>query len=150
MILLQSDELGNHLQSIIHRDTQQHQTHFDLTVAKVHRFSKAGSLDFGGSEFEPAGKELIDPQKKEDDDYGWWHLSEGTYQATMNEQIKDVEDTIALLAPHHHAQEAGIIANTQILSSNAGQPVTMNLQIPRAGCNIKENARIAVLYLLAR
>jgi len=106
MILLQSDELGNHLQSIIHRDTQQHQSHFDLTVDKIHRFTKAGSLDFGGSEFEPAGKELVDPQKNDGDDYGWWHLTGGTYQATMNEQIKETEDTTALLAPHEHARKA--------------------------------------------
>jgi len=42
------------------------------------------------------------------------------------------------------------MTNTQILSINKAQPLTMNLQIPKAGCNIKENARIAVLYLLAR
>jgi hypothetical protein len=150
MILLQSDELDNHLQSIIHRDTQQHKSHFDLTVAEIHRFTKAGSLDFGGSEFEPAGKELLDPQKNDGDDYGWWHLAKGTYQATMNEQIKDTEDTIAVIAPHPHALEAGLIANTQLPSDNGRQLLTMNFSVPQIGCNIKENARIAELYLLAR
>lgn len=151
MILLKSNELINHLESIIHQETQQHKNHFDLTVSSVHQFTEAGSLDFGGSEFQAAEKRLINPQKKnEGDDYGWWHLSKGTYQATMNETIEEFEDTIALVAPHQHTQKAGIISNFHILSSNEeGQAVTINFSVPETGCNIKENARFAVLYLLA-
>jgi deoxycytidine triphosphate deaminase len=151
MILLQSEELINHLGSIIHRDTQQHPNHFDLTVTEIHELTEAGSLDFGGSEFQPAHKRPVETQKKNpEDDYGWWHLSKGMYQATMNEQIKEFKDTIAFIAPHSHTQQAGIIANTIILSSEEeGNSITMNFRVPEAGCNIKENARFAVLYLLA-
>ena len=151
MILLQSDEITNHLNSIIHSDTQQHENHFDLTVARIHRFTKAASLDFGGSEFEPAERQIVEARKKNpDDDYGWWELTDGLYQATMNEEIKAFKDTIALLGPHPHAQKAGIVSNTHILSSEQeGDSVTMNFRVPEAGCNIKENARMAVLYLLA-
>ena len=151
MILLQSDELTNHLASIIHQDTQQHENHFDLTVSTIHELTEAGSLDFGGSEFQPANKRPVETQKKNpDDDYGWWHLSKGMYQATMNEQVKEFEDTIAFVAPHSHVQQAGIIGNTLILSSEEeGESITMNFRVPKAGCNIKENARFAVLYLLA-
>lgn len=149
MNILQSDELSDHLKSIIHKDTQQHDNHFDLTVAEIHQFTEAGSLDFGGSEFQPAQKRILEPQKKnEDDDYGWWHLRRGSYQATMNEQTKDFGDSIALLVPHSHAQQAGIIANTNILSDSEEKKVTMNFRVPEAGCNIKENARFAVLYML--
>lgn len=151
MILLQADELINHVGSIIHQETQQHENHIDLTVAKIHQFTEAGSLDFGGSEFQSAQKRVIDPQKKnKDDDYGWWHLRKGIYQATMNEKIEEFEDTIAFLAPHSHTQEAGIISNTNIFSgSEEGKSITMNFRVPETGCNIKENARFAVLYLLA-
>lgn len=151
MILLQADELANHVSSIIHQDTQQHDNHFDLTVAKIQQLTEAGSLDFGGSEFQPAQKRIIDPRKKDqDDDYGWWHLRKGTYQAIMNEELKEFEDTIALLGPHSHAHQAGIITDTKILSGNeVGESISMNFQVPEAGCNIKENARFAVLYLLA-
>jgi hypothetical protein len=151
MILLNSEELINHIGSIIHRDTQQHDNHFDLTVSEIHQFTEAGSLDFGGSEFQAAEQRLISPQKKnEGDDYGWWHLSKGVYQATMNEEITKFEDTIALLAPHNHAQKAGIISNTHILyNKEEGQQLTLNFRVPKAGCNIKENARFAVLYILA-
>jgi deoxycytidine triphosphate deaminase len=150
MFFLKSDELRNHIQSIIHKDTQQHETHFDLTVDKVHRFTKAGSLDFGGSEFKEAEKELLKPQKSQGDDYGWWNLPQGYYQATMNESVKEVEDTIAFITLHHHAQKAGVIANTTMVAEqNAGDAITLNFFAPSSGCNIKENARFAVLYLLA-
>lgn len=151
MILLKADELTDHLDSIIHKDTQLHNDHFDLTVAEIHQLTEAGSLDFGGSEFQPAQNRIIEPQKKNDaDDYGWWHLNKGMYQATMNEEIKEFEDTIAFMAPHAHTQKVGIVANTSVLSSNEeGERVTMNFRVPEAGCNIKENARLAVLYLLA-
>lgn len=151
MILLQADELVGHIGSIIHQETQQHDNHFDLTVGQVHQLTEAGSLDFGGSEFQAAKKRVIEPQKKdEEDDYGWWHLRRGTYQATMNEEIKEFEDTIAFLGPHSHTQQAGIITDSKLLSSQEeGERVTMNFRVPKHGCNIKENARFAVLYLLA-
>lgn len=150
MLLLQSEELGNHLKSIIHRETQLHQNHFDLTVDTIHSFTGAGSLDFGGSEFEAAETEIIESKKKVGDDYGWWHLSGGVYQATMNEIVKEFEDTIAIISPHEHALKAGINLTTTLLSSEEeGQKVKINFTVPSAGCNIKENARFAALYLLA-
>lgn len=150
MNILQSDELTDHLESIIHKETQQHDNHFDLSVAEIYQFTEAGSLDFGGSEFQPAQKRLVEPQKEDkNDDYGWWHLRRGSYLAIMNEEIKDFRGKIALLAPHSHAQKTGIIANTNILSARNEQKLTMNFRVPEAGCNIKENARFAVLYLLS-
>ena len=143
-------ELSNHVQSIIHQDTQQHETHFDLTVDRIHKFTKAGSLDFGGSEFEAADTELINPQKNQGDEYGWWNLSQGHYRATMNETVKEIEDTIAFISLHPHAHKAGIIANTSMLHNQQnGNPITLNFFVPGPGCNIKENARFAMLYLLA-
>ncbi|WP_440998926.1 hypothetical protein [Fodinibius sp. SL11] len=150
MFFLKSGELQNHINSIIHKETQQHETHFDLTVSTVHKYAKAGSLDFGGSEFKPAEKELIKPQKNQGDDYGWWNLPQGHYQATMNETIKEVEDTIAFIGLHSHAREAGIISNASMLSNQQDEnAITLNFFAPDPGCNIKENARFAVLYLLA-
>ncbi|MDZ7660281.1 hypothetical protein [Fodinibius sp.] len=150
MFFLKSDELQDHVQSIIHKDTQQHKTHFDLTVDSIHKFTKAGSLDFGGSEFEAADKKMINPQKNQGEDYGWWNLPQGHYQATMNESIKEVEDTMAFINLHPHAREAGIVANTSMMpNQHNGNLITVNFFAPDPGCNIKENARFAVLYLLA-
>ncbi|WP_445666122.1 hypothetical protein [Fodinibius sp. AD559] len=150
MFFLKSDELRNHLHSIIHKDTQQHKTHFDLTIDSIYKFTKAGSLDFGGSEFEAAEKELIKPQKNQGDDYGWWNLPQGHYQASMNETIKEAGDTIAFINLHPHARKAGIITNASMLPNQHNEdPITLNFFAPDPGCNIKENARFAVLYLLA-
>lgn len=150
MFFLKSDELRNHVQSIIHKDAQQHETHFDLTVDTIHKFTNAGSLDFGGSEYEASETKLIEPQRNEGDDYGWWNLPQGHYQATMNETVKDVEDTIAFISLHPHSRDAGIIANTAISPNQQnGNSIILNFIVPETGCNIKENARFAVLYLLA-
>lgn len=150
MFFLKSDELQNHIHSIIHKDTQQHNTHFDLTVDSIQKFTKAGSLDFGGSEFKAAEKEIIKPQKNQGDDYGWWNLPQGHYQATMNESLKEAEDIIAFINLHPHAQKAGVVANASMLpNQQSGDPITLNFFAPDSGCNIKENARFAVLYLLA-
>ena len=150
MFFLKSNELYNHIDDIIHQKTQQHTTHFDLTVDRIYTFTKAGTLDFGGSEFNKAEKRLVKPKKNQGDDYGWWNLPEGHYQAKMNEQIKEVEDTVLLLSLHEHAKKAGIIGNTTFFSSDdARKEITINFTAPGPGCNIKENARFAVLYLLA-
>ena len=150
MQLIRSNSLADHLTSIIHQDTQEHDEHFDLTVAEVYQFTESGSLDFGGSEFQPAEKRELEAKKKNDDDeYGWWHLRKGTYQVTMNEQLTNLEDGMALVAPHEHVQQSGVLANTNILSDEKEElPITMTIQVPEAGCNIKENARFAVVYIL--
>lgn len=149
MILLQGKELSDHIGSIIHKNTQQHNEHFDLTVKEIYELTEPGSLDFGGSEFHSATQKEVKPQKNEEDKYGWWHLPAGIYQAVMNEEIKKVDDTIVLLAPHFHAQKAGILMNTGILSNQEEKNISITFGVPEVGCNIKENARFAVLYLLA-
>lgn len=150
MFFLKSDELHNHIENIIHKETQQHRTHFDLTVNKIYSYTKPGALDFGGGEFKPASKELIKPEKHEEDNYGWWNLSKGQYHAVMNEQINEIKDTTVLIALHSHARDVGLIANTNFIASkNNKEPLAINFLVPQTGCKIKENARFAVLYFLA-
>lgn len=150
MHFITSNELAQHIDSFIHQDTQQHENHFDLTVSGISILSKKGALDFGGSEFREAQKETIPSQKRnENDDYGWWELSEGIYNAVMNEELNTPKQTVPLLSLHAHAQEAGLIANTSILNNNsADNRIEMTFRVPKTGCDIKENARLATLYLL--
>lgn len=151
MFLLDSNEVLEHLSNIIHKDTQQHKRSVDLTVSQIHQFTKAGSLDFGGSEFEAAKSKVIDPVKQsKNDDYGWWILKEGSHKAVFNESLQKIEDSLIAIAPHSHALDAGLVANTQLFSidDNAGT-LSMNFHVPKNGCNIKENARFATLYILA-
>lgn len=149
MHLLQSDDQLEHISSYIHQDTQQHNTHFDLTISEVYDFTAAGSLDFGGSEFKEAGREPIHPQTSAGDDYGWWNLSAGTYCAVLNETVRLDDSDMALLALHPHAQKAGLTANAKTLSTENNSAIELAFSVPQVGCNIKENARFAALCFLA-
>jgi hypothetical protein len=151
MNILQQDEQLKYLKSIIHQDTQQHSHFFDLTINKVYQFTEPASLDFGGSEFTPAGREELIPEKKQkNDDYGWWQLSGGQYQALMNESLKELESATAFLAPHTHTRQAGIILNNGFLTKDdISDDLLINFHVPKTSCNIKENARFASLQLFA-
>lgn len=151
MFLLESDELSNHAVNIIHKETQQHKLSLDLTVSEIHRFTQTGSLDFGGSEFKPAGTERVTAKKKNsDDDYSWWSLDEGTYLAVFNERLQYLEDTISFITPHTHTCRTGIIANSKLVTSEDYEgELNMTFRTPASGCRIKENARFANLVILA-
>ena len=149
MSLVRGNVITNYLESIIHEETQLHDDRFDLTINKIRQLTEAGSLDFGGSEFQPAEGRTMDPQKKnENDDYGWWHLRRGTYQAIMNETVTDLKEKVGIIAPHDHLRQTGIVATTSIVTSPKNQSIILNFTVPEAGCNIKENARFATLFLL--
>ncbi|HET8865788.1 MAG TPA: hypothetical protein VFM80_08815 [Gracilimonas sp.] len=151
MAFLISDKLIEQVSNIIHRETQKHPDHLDLTVAEVHRITGAGSLDFGGSEFKPAATEKLTPEKqKTEDDYGWWKLGHGPYKIISNERVDLPEKSSALITPHQHASKAGLVANSYLLSADESNPdrLSMNVTVSEAGCNIKENARVAELRIL--
>ncbi|HYW34075.1 MAG TPA: hypothetical protein VE868_01595 [Balneolaceae bacterium] len=147
MYLRSSKKILQHVEDIVHDKTQVHEKSIDLTVDSVYRFTQPGALDFGGSEFEPAATEIIEPQKENsNDDYGWWKLDRGYYKAVFNEHISLDEDMLAIIAPHDHARQAGLLTNTALLAH--GDTSILTFQVPEMGCNIKENARIATAYLL--
>ena len=148
MKLLTSKYLSNHITNIIHAETQQHEQCIDLTVDSIKKLTRPGSLDFGGSEFEPAGMEAIQPKKRnEDDDYGWWELESGSYRVLCNEKLSMSDGMLLLIVPHKHAQKAGIIINTQTVQSSG--TISLTVQVPEAGVNIKENARVATAFIFA-
>ncbi|MDX1636755.1 MAG: hypothetical protein R3281_02215 [Balneolaceae bacterium] len=151
MFLIQSEELLEHVDQIIHRDTQLHTFCIDLTVSEIHRYTAGGALDFGGSEYVPASTEPIQPQKRQaDDDYGWWNLTEGAYRAYFNEKLQNVADTLSIISPHDHASKAGIImSGDHITSDEPHGQVAVDIRVPSVGVQIKENARLATLHILA-
>lgn len=149
-MVLESEDLITHLQGIVHRDTQEHDYHFDLTVGDVEAFNGTGALDFGGSEFRPAGTHKLDPEKQDpEDDYGWWELEGGTYRAIFNEALARPREALVFITPHSHLRQAGIVAETLIYvpGEDTGRPY-MNFRVPSGGCRIKENARFASLCMV--
>lgn len=109
---------------------------------------RAPSLDFGGSEFNPAGMETMQAIKQnKEDNYGWWNLQRGFYQAYFNELISLTTGMIALISLHEHAIQAGILGNSSVLTSRKSS-VRLNFHVPDCGCNLKENARLATAVLM--
>ncbi|MAO65276.1 MAG: hypothetical protein CL666_09780 [Balneola sp.] len=151
MQFLTTENISELISGIIHEDTQLHTDHIDLTVAEIHRITGAGSLDFGGSEFKPATTEKLEPkQRKPEDDYGWWKLGRGPYKIIFNETLELDENAKAIISPHAHAREAGLVTNTNVISSGANEEeLAINVTVSEAGCNIKENARVAAMYILS-
>jgi len=155
MFLLNTDQILKRTKNIIHKDTQTQKHCLDLTAGKIFQFIHKGSLDFGGSEFKSAGQDIIHPVKRSaEDDYGWWNLKEGTYRVLFNEHLHIPEDnlvTLAAVSLHPHAQKAGLISTTKLVTSESKkEPDQLSLvfRVPETGCNIKENARIGTLLLL--
>ena len=80
-----------------------------------------------------------------EDDYGWWTLNQGIYLVRFNEKLDIQKNKIAIIAPHTHTVQAGIIINTQLIARNnldSGE-ITTTFQVPETGTAIKENARFA-------
>lgn len=151
MALANSDQLTKSINDLVHQDTQKQEHCLDLTLSEVHEFTGPGSLDFGGSEFEPAATEIIEPEKKNpDDEYGWWNLRGGIYHAVCNESFKPLENHAIFVVPHEHAQKAGVMVNTIVASKGRnGDAIRLLIHISEAGCNIKENARFASAYMVS-
>jgi len=150
MALLNSNELIEIIDNLIHQETQLQEYSLDLTISEIHEFSEAGSLDFGGGEFEPASTNKLDPVKKDSDDsYGWWNLAGGIYLAISNESFNPMENHSVFIIPHQNAREAGLMINTVIAERNESSPgIRIPIQVPGIGCKIKENASFASAYIV--
>ncbi|MFW6010559.1 MAG: deoxycytidine triphosphate deaminase, partial [Gemmatimonadota bacterium] len=60
--ILDADEIADRVERLVHLDSQRARRGLDLTVERIARVTGGGRLDFGGSEFEPAGRESLAPE----------------------------------------------------------------------------------------
>lgn len=150
MTFLPLENWFENINNIVYADTQQHKHHIDLTVNEIHKITGAGALDFGGSEFKPATTEKLKPRKqKTDDDYGWWKLTQGPYKIIFNESLTDLGDEVVLISPHPHLRDSGVVADTYLIGADEKSgSFSINITVSEAGCDIKENARIAEMRML--
>lgn len=147
MRILDTDATAERIDRLVHLDTQQADGGLDLTVDAVHRLAGPGALDFGGSEFEAAAREVIEPQLADpDDDYGWWELAAGSYLVRYNEALALEEDETALVLPLDRLQQAGASHPTFAARGHKDPLVTL-LRVGGAGCRLKENCRISRLIV---
>lgn len=148
MRLLDTDGTAGVVTGLVHLETQRAARGIDLTVDRIARVRARGSLDFGGSEFEPAGIERIEPELADPgDDYGWWELDPGTYLVTYNERLEIGGGDLATIHPLPRLLRAGA-SHPAFVPEPAGGPLEVLLSVGDAGCRLKENCRISRLLVL--
>lgn len=148
--ILDLDETRSHVEGLLHLDTQGAAVGIDLTVDEVHRVAGPGSLDFGGSEEEPADLEEMEPELRDpDDDYGWWELEPGSYVVRYNETLELEEGRLAQLFPLERVLRAGA-SHPAFVVDGSRDPLETLLRVGSAGCSLKENCRISRVLILDR
>lgn len=147
MRILDAHATAERIDRLVHLDTQQAEGGIDLTVDEVHRLAGPGALDFGGSEFEAAAREVIEPQLADPgDDYGWWELAAGSYLVRYNEAPALEEAETALVLPLDRLQQAGA-SHPAFVVRGERDPLETLLRVGDAGCRLKENCRISRLVV---
>ena len=148
MRYLSGDEVGSALANLIHQETQQHDYETDLTVGALFRLTGPGALDFGGSEYEAAAREALEPQKASpDDNYGWWTLEADSTIVRYNEAVSLAENQIAFVQPHERLLLAGGFHPPFHFRGRRDNLETL-LTVGQAGLRIKENARVSKLLIV--
>jgi hypothetical protein len=141
-----------YLSGKLHEETQVEEFSVSLTASSVYELQDAGHLDFGGSEFQLGDRTEIEPVKRnEDDDYGWWDLSGGSWILELNENVTYSEEFTGVLQPHDHLTWNGATHPTLWLTSDDSDArLLLPLQVPSSGLKIKENARVTSLKVSRR
>lgn len=148
MRILDAEDLLDCVDGIVHFDTQRAPQGLDLNVEAVFRIEGPGRLDFGGSEFEPAARETVEPGlAAPDDDYGWWELTAGSYLVGYNETPELADRQVGLVHALPRLQRAGASHPAFVVD---GDEVTLGtlLTVGEGGCRLKENGRISRLLVL--
>ncbi|MDY6778510.1 MAG: dCTP deaminase [Candidatus Nanohaloarchaea archaeon] len=133
------------VEDLVHAETQVEEHSLVLTVDGIERIIDGPQLDFGGGEYEEAGTEVMEPQKRDpDDEYGWWQLDEGMYRVRFNESLALDDGVVGVLQPWWRAFSNGVTHPTQVVTGKHSE-LHMLLQVEDAGAEIKENARLTEL-----
>lgn len=145
--MLPTDTVAEHLDGLVHLDTQRAPNGIDLTVDRVYRTTGHGQLDFGGSEFQAAPYERLTPVRgNSDDEYGWWTLEEGAYVIRYNESLSLDASLQAIVTPLERTLQAGAHHGTFVVDDSR-DPLETLLVVSRMGCRLKENCRVSRLVI---
>ena len=147
MELLSGKDAATHIAGILHPKYQVHGFSVHLTVKKIYSIDPAGQLDFGGSEYAPAGRlELAPHPLRPEDKYQWWNLDRQSYFVVCNETLRLAPDQIALVEPEDRLLRAGGWHIPFVLRGHV-DPVELLLVVGVAQLRMKENARLAHVRL---
>ena len=148
MRYLTGEEVLGLLGNIVYQEKQQHAYECDLTVEAIFRVNRGGALDFGGSEYEPAEREMVKPKKiSKEDKYGWWELAQGNYILRFNEGIDLKENQIGFVQAHERLILSGGQHPAFHFRGRREKLMTL-LSVGADGLRIKENARVTKLMVM--
>lgn len=150
MRILDAEEARDCVDGLVHFDTQRAPGGLDLTVGDVFEVTGPGKLDFGGSEFDPAPREKLEPElASPGDDYGWWELDPGSYVIHYNEGVDLEADQTGTLHSLPRLQQAGASHGTVVLHGTRDTLASL-LSVGEGGCHLKENCRVSRLLITER
>lgn len=143
MRFLKNEILEENWENLIYPPKQLVGNTLDLTVKKIYSLKKRGTLDFGGSEYQPADLEPLSPKLEDDPKYGFWILSTGSYVVEYNENLIKNE-YLAIVYPHQRLLHTGCFHPSFIVDpSRNSHSIQGLLSVNAQGVRIKENARIS-------
>ena len=147
MELLSGRETVRRVSGLINEKYQVHRYSVHLTVRNIYALDPVGQVDFGGSEYAPAGKAAIGTMRRNaEDSYEWWDLGRGRYQVEFNESLALADDELGSLEPEDRLLRAG---GSHVTVSLRGRIETLEvpLVVETIRIQIKKNARISRLRI---
>ncbi len=147
MDLLTGKEAVTRVSGIVQPKYQVHAYSIDLTAKNLYSVDANGKIDFGGSEYEPAGRMAISTERRHPEDrYGWWTVARGFYFVEFNETVELAADEMGVIEPDERLLRAGGSHPMVFLRGHVA-PVETLLEVGAAQLEIKQNARISRLRL---
>lgn len=143
MELLTGKEILARIQGVLNPKFQVHGTAIDLTVKTIYAVDPVGMVDFGGSEYKPAGRVTIASLRyNREDKYEWWDLSRGCYIVEFNESMQLADDEVGMLEPEERLLRAGASHPSHFVRGRVS-PIETLLDVNTLRIQIKQNARIS-------
>ena len=143
MELVSGKEIAARISGLISAKHQVHAYTVDVTVKTIHSVDPTGRVDFGGSEYIPAGKMPIAPQRHNlEDKYMWWDLGRGSYFVEFNESVDLTPEEFGYLEADDRLIRTGVtLAPLYLRGRIAALESLLTVDVVRL--QIKQNARIA-------
>ena len=140
---LSGKEISARVSGMVSPKHQVHGYAVDLTVRRVSVVDPTGRVDFGGSEYVPAGRiEVAAVRRNPDDKYLWWELSRGAYFLEFNESLDLAADEMGVIEPDDRLLRAGA-SHAALYVRGKQAPVEMLLEVNVTRLMIKQNARVS-------
>ena len=143
MDLLTGKLAAERIQGMLNPKFQVQRFAVDLSVKAVYVIDPVGQVDFGGSEYKPAGKvKVASIRRNREDRYEWWDLGRGCYFVEFNESLALGDDEFAVVEPDERLLRAGATHGTMFLRGRV-TPLEALMEVDIVRLQVKQNARIS-------